>query len=168
MLVKGAPHRSKTKSCAYLWDIVCFSCCVATLSGKPYDSGRATKLPQSISGLPHLNHIHLESYNNVCALPEDIGGCAKLSHLKLLPESWISELPKSLTQCKQLEVLETPQCLLKQLPDDIGTLRKLRELNLHQCPIAVLPESLGELQFLTILKITGDQGLLLPMHLRHL
>ena len=119
--------------------------------------GGCVTLPPHISGLHKLQDIRVESNLNVSTLPDDIGGCTELSRIKLVPQSNLSELPKSVTQCKQLEVLETPMCLLKQLPDDIGALRRLRVLNLQQCPIAVVPESFGELQCLATLKLTGNE-----------
>ena len=122
--------------------------------------GMSTPLPQSLTTLPKLKTLNIDTYEHEGPIPDWFGDFPALERLELSFSSFSGPLPESLGNLSTLKDLYMPanDNLDGPIPESLGNLINLERLILAQSQLeGTIPASLGNLTNLTHLDLSYNR-----------
>ncbi|TKY69644.1 WRKY transcription factor 19 [Spatholobus suberectus] len=131
-----------------------------SLSEMKLSSCKLLKKVPDLSGAPNLKKLHLDDCKNLVEVHDSIGFLHKLEVLNLDYCTSLRVLPCGIN-LPSLETLSLRICTsLKSFPEILGKMENIRYIYLNDSAIRKLPFSIGNLVGLTMLTLSGCNGLL--------
>nr|KYP63958.1 TMV resistance protein N [Cajanus cajan] len=131
-----------------------------SLSEMKLSGCKLLKQVPDLSGAPNLKKLHLDHCKNLVEVHDSIGFLQKLEVLNLDYCTSLRVLPCGIN-LTSLETLSLRICTsLKSFPEILGKMENLRYIYLNDSAIRELPFSFGNLVGLTMLTLSGCNGLL--------